>query len=166
MLGDKRWVDLFGAGKTTLAHLPQSPVARRTSDLSGQLSSLLETRILCGGELPLRLAIEEHDQELHGLVLSSPEATEIEVRRQLEPVLPFAEYKLTEINHSVADITQPTGVAMQPEAAKDTQSIQLANLPVEIRTNLYCADGTALFPEMGAAGAALLAWTLVDNLGN
>jgi hypothetical protein len=173
LLGDKRWIDLFGAGKTTLAHLPKSPIARRTSDLSGQLSSLLGTRILCGGELPLRLAIEEHDHELHGLVLSSPEATDTEIRRQLEPVLPFAEYKLTEVNLSVSDIaqpagdaTQPTGVAMQPAAAKDTQSIQLANLPLQIGTNLYCADETALFPGMGATGAALLAWTLVDNLGD
>jgi hypothetical protein len=164
LLGDKRWIDLFSAGKTTLTHLPQSPVARRTSDLSGQLSSLLATRILCGGELPLRLAIEEHDHELHGLVLSSPEATEVEIRRQLEPVLPFAKYKLTEMNSSGTDVTQPTRDVTQP--IRETQSTQLANLPVQIGTNLYCADGAALFPEMGATGAALLAWTLVDNLGN
>lgn len=157
LLGDKRWIDLFSAGKTTLAHLPQAPVARRTSDLSGQLSSLLETRILCGGDLPMRLAIEEDGHELHGLVLSAPEATATEIRQQLEPVLPFAQYQLTEENPSDPAVVQTT---------EDTRSIQLAKLPIRVGSNLYWADRTALFPEMGAAGAALLAWTIAGHLGD
>lgn len=162
LLGDIRWISLFSAGKTTLIQPPQSPVARRTSDLEGQLSSLLETRIICGGDIPMRLAIEKHDHELQGLVLSSPEATdslgttEIDIRQQLEPVLPFVKYRLTEPPPSDTDITWAT---------ESTRTTQLTKLPICIGTNLYCADGTAMFPELGAAGSALLAWTIVENLG-
>jgi len=162
LLGDNRWINLFSAGKTTLAQPLQSPVTRRTSDLRGQLSSLLKTRIICGGGLPMRLAIEEHDHELHGehelqgLVLSAPEATEIGIRQQLEPVLPFAKYRLTEPPLLDTDITWAT------ESARATQ---LTKLPIRIGKNLYCADRTAMFPELGAAGSALLAWTIVENLG-
>jgi hypothetical protein len=35
---------------------------------------------------------------------------------------------------------------------------------LRIGTNLYCADNNALLAEMGAAGAALLGWTLAENL--
>jgi hypothetical protein len=156
LLGDKRWINLFSAGKTTLAQPSQSPVARRTSDLDGQLSSLLETRIICGGELPMRLAIEEHDHELQGLVLSAPEATETGIHQQLEPVLPFAKYRLTEEPSSDTDITKST---------KSARTTQLTKLPIRIGVNLYCVDRTAMFTELGAAGSALLAWTIVENLG-
>ncbi len=157
LLGDKRWIDLFSAGKATLAQPPQAPVARRTSDLHGQLSSLLETRIICGGDLPMRLAIEEHDHELQGLVLSVPAATEVSIRQQLAPVLPFAKYQLTEeVLLTDADITRST---------ESARNMQLSKLPIRIAANLYCADRTAMFPELGAAGSALLAWTIVENLG-
>ncbi len=174
LLGDNRSINLFSAGKTTLAQPLQSPVTRRSSDLRGQLSSLLETRIICGGDLPMRLAIEEHDHELHGehelqgLVLSAPEATETGIHQQLEPVLPFAKYHLSDASPpdlANTQLTEGTRVTDATRAIEGAQPMQLTKLPVHIGTNLYCADRTTMFPEMGAAGAALLAWTLVENLG-
>ena len=41
----------------------------------------------------------------------------------------------------------------------------LVGLPLRAGRNLYWADNTALLPEMGGAGAALLAWTILANLG-
>ncbi len=152
LLGDKRCIDLFKPGKTTLPALPPTAVSRRTSNLRGQISSLLGTRIICGGKLPVRIAIDEQTDELHGIVLSTPDATTTEVRQQLEAVLPFAQYRFTE---------EPAAPAPPTE---DGQPMRLASLPIHIGTNLYCADRTALMPDMGAAGAALLAWTIAENL--
>jgi hypothetical protein len=43
--------------------------------------------------------------------------------------------------------------------------LPLAGLTLRAGRNLYWADHTVLFPEMGGAGAALLAWTILANLG-
>ena len=51
-------------------------------------------------------------------------------------------------------------------SAGDVTSHSLVNLPINLGANLYCADRTILLPEMGASGAAMLAWTLAKNLGN
>ena len=97
-----------------------------------------------------------------GLVLSAPEAIETGIHQQLEPVLPFAKYHLLDVCPPDLANTQLTEGTRATEGA---QPMQLTKLPVHIGTNLYCADRTTMFPEMGAASAALLAWTLVENLG-
>jgi len=155
LLGDTRWIDRFDAGKT--AALPPSPAltTRRTSSLAGQLSPLLAARVICGGERPLRLAIEQDGDQLHGLIESGGVSTEQQLRHQLEQVLPFARYELGEDGARGAQ--QPGPVAAQ-------QPPQLTSLPLRIAANLYCADSSLLLPEMGAAGAALLGWTLAENL--
>ena len=157
LLGDKQWLAKFTSRGTKRLPIPQPPVVCKTSDLTGQLSPLLATRIICGGPLPLRLAIEEHNEELQGLALSTPEATESQIRSQLEPILPFAKYQL-----SVEEPALTTTMVAQ----SDSIPLPLTNLPLRIEKNLYCADRTVLLPEMGAAGAALLGWTLAENLGN
>jgi len=154
LLGDKRWVDIFNTGKVTLPSIPQSPKAFKTTDLTGQLSRLLEKRIICGGPLPLRMAIEQNDNEQQGLVLCTGSADEASIRQQLEPVLPFVKYQVEE--ESQEEVSD-TG---------DAIGHSLVNLPIQMGANLYCADRTILLPEMGAAGAAMLAWTLAKNLGN
>jgi hypothetical protein len=107
--------------------------------------------------MPLRLAIEDKDNQLCGQILSTGEATEKQLRQQLEPALPFADYDLAteEENHS-------------PETKSVTahQQLQLTSLPLRIGSNLYCADSSILLPEMGASGATLLAWTLAENLAS
>lgn len=153
LLGDKRWVNLFKAGDAQLPLPAKAPKAFSTTDLCGQLSPLLEKRVICGGPLPLRIAIEEKDQELQGIVLSNECAAEESIRQQLEQALPFAKYQMQE----------QTSGNTQKERLQNLQS--LANLPIRIGANLYCADRTVLLPEMGAAGAAMLAWTLTKNLG-
>lgn len=156
LLGDKQWLDKFSTVQSDRLPLPEHPVVYRTSDLSGQISPLLATRIICGGKLPLRMAIEEHEEELRGLILCSPEATESLVRTQMEKILPFAKYRLAEETAAPESKKTRAEVQMQP----------LAGLAIKIDKNLYCADRTALLPEMGAAGAALLGWTIAENLGN
>jgi hypothetical protein len=48
----------------------------------------------------------------------------------------------------------------------DNQRQKLTSLPLRIGANLYCADSSTLLPEMGASGAALLGWTLAENLAS
>ena len=155
LLGDTRWVDRFNKGKTTAVPLPQALTRQTTSTLTGQLSPLLAQRVICGGEEPLRLAIEESEEQLRGLILSSGEITEKQLRRQLEPVLPFATYTLT------SEEETPPAQA-RPDTAQQPQ--KLTNLPLKVGSNLFCADSSALLPEMGASGAALLGWTLAEKL--
>jgi hypothetical protein len=155
LLGDQRLAGLFAAGEPVQA--PPSPVraAWQTDNLAGQLSELLGTRVICGGRLPLRMAIEQADEQLHGLVHSTEEATADEIRRQLEPVLPFADYRLDRLGRE----QEPT-----PQV-KHQESMLLSGLPLRAGRNLYWADNTVLLPEMDGAGAALLAWTILANLG-
>lgn len=156
LLGDSRWLDRFHAGKTRPLPQPQASSFCRTSDLTGQLSPLLATRVICGGPLPLRLAIEKQEQQQIGRLRSTAGMTEEQLRRQLEPVLPFARYRVIPDEEPIQTTSIPS-VASTPR--------QLARLPLRLGSNLYCADGTSLLPEMGAAGAALLGWTLARHLG-
>ena len=155
LLGDLRQAGLFAAGESL--KIPSSPVraAWQTDNLAGQLSMLLGTRVICGGRLPLRMAIEQADEQLHGLIHSTENATDDEIRRQLGPVLPFAKYRLDVLGREQV----PT-----PQAERQ-ESIPLASLPLRAAGNLYWADNTVLLPEMDGAGAALLAWTILANLG-
>ena len=154
LLGDLRQAGLFAAGEPLT--IPSSPVraAWQTDNLAGQLSMLLGTRVICGGRLPLRMAIEQADEQLHGLIHSTENATDDEIRRQLGPVLPFAKYRLDVLGREQV----PT-----PQAERQ-KAMPLASLPLRAASNLYWADNTVLLPEMDGAGAALLAWTIVANL--
>jgi hypothetical protein len=156
LLGDKQWIDKFTPLETNRLPLPEPPSVYRTSNLAGQLSPLLARRIICGGERPMRMAIEEHEEELHGLIVSDARSSESLVRLQMEAILPFAKYRFSEDSMPLAAETNDIAdCAVKP----------LTNLPIRIDKNLYCADRTVLLPEMGAAGAALLGWTLAENLG-
>jgi len=156
LLGDKQWIDKFAPLEGRKLSLPDPPSVYRTSNLSGQLSPLLASRVICGGELPMRMAIEEHEEELRGLVVSDARSSESQVRLQMEGILPFAKYSISEDSLPLeAKTNNKTDRAIKP----------LASLPIRIDKNLYCADRTVLLPEMGAAGAALLGWTLAENLG-
>lgn len=104
----------------------------------------------------MRMAIEEHEEELRGLILSNAESTESMVRLQLEKILPFAKYRLSEEALPLE----------QEQTGKEDKPKPLTNLTLRIDKNLYFADRTALLPEMGAAGAALLGWTIAEHLGN
>lgn len=156
LLGDKQILNLFKADKSLQAAEYYSPGTKITTDLRGQLSPLLTTRVICGGDMPLRIAIEEQGDEYIGLVRCPPDAAEADIRRQLERVLPFADYELC------ANESSPAG----PDSKNKVTKTPLAQLPIKLGANLYYADGKALLPEMGAAGAAILAWTLFENLGN
>lgn len=155
LLGDTRWIERINSGKTEPLPLPHVVSKQITSSLSGQLSPLLATRIICGGDFPLRLAIEEREDELFGQILNAGEASELQIRQQLQPALPFAHYTLTHDEESPS-----------PQAASTTADHRqrLNNLPLRIGSNLYCADNSILLSEMGASGAALLGWTLAENL--
>jgi hypothetical protein len=156
LLGDKQCLDKFSPLESKRLPLPEPPAVYRTSDLTGQLSPLLATRVICGGALPMRMAIEEHEEELRGLILSNAESTESMVRLQLEKILPFAKYRLSEEALPLE----------QEQTGKEDKPKPLTNLTLRIDKNLYFADRTALLPEMGAAGAALLGWTIAEHLGN
>jgi len=157
LLGNVRWIERFQAGKTQPLPQPQQVATSHTSDLTGQLSPLLETRIICGGPLPLRLAIDKQDQQQTGRLLGTPGMSEAQLRQQLEPALPFARYSI---------LTDDDSSSGQPPLEGHTRPRKLNDLPLQIGKNLYCADGTALLPELGAAGAALLGWTLAEHLGD
>jgi hypothetical protein len=156
LLGDIRWIDRFAAGKTADLPAPPALTKYRTGSLSGQLSPLLASQVICGGDIPLRLAIEQNKEDhVYGLLASGGATNGQQLRRQLEPVLPFARYELVEDGIQVEE---------HPRQASAQQPQKLANLPLRIGTNLYCADNYGMLPEMGAAGAALLGWTLAENI--
>ena len=155
LLGDVRLLNRFAAATKDQWFTPQELPAYRTSGLSGQLSPLLASRVICGGEIPLRLVIEHVDDQPHGLVLAGGSITEQNLRQQLETALPFARYQMTEL------AGQPG--SFSPGFPGDT-SQGLASLPLRIGGNFYWADSGGLMPELGPAGAALLAWTLAENL--
>ena len=157
LLGDAHQVEHFKPGKTDALPSPHAVVKQTTSTLSGQLSPLLASRVICGGDMPLRLAIEDIENQLCGQILSTGEATEEQLRQQLEPALPFADYDLSTEKENLLPETLPTTAH---------QRLQLASLPLRIGSNLYCADSSILLPEMGASGATLLAWTLAENLAS
>ncbi len=189
LLGDTRWVDRFKPGRVAELARPQGVSKMTTSPLTGQLSPLLASRLICGGEAPLRLAIEEYEAYLNssllnedkisdeqlrdqldhqtrkesekmlcGLVVSSVDRTEEQLREQLEPVLPFAKYELSIIEEDFSSSETPV--------AASTHRNKLAKLPLQLGKNLFCADSSVLLPEMGASGAALLGWTLAENLAD
>jgi hypothetical protein len=155
LLGDTRLIDRFNRDKTKTLSLPQVTRKQTTSSLDGQLSPLLASRIICGGEVPLQLTLEKKENQLCGLLLSTGQATEEQLRQQIEPAIPFAEYELSaeEEQLSHTDKIDPS-----------LEQHRLSSMPLRLGTNLYCADSYSLMPEMGAAGAALLGWTLVENL--
>ena len=157
LLGDARWVGRFKPGKVAELLSSYSLAKRTTSPLTGQLSPLLASRVICGGEMPLRLAIEEDENQLCGHILSAGKPTEAQLREQLEPALPFAKFKLS---------AEEEDLSSQGPAGTLNKQQKLTSLPLRIGTNLYCADSNALLPEMGASGAALLGWTLAENLAN
>ena len=73
--------------------------------------------------------------------------------RSKEPVLPFAKYAM-----------QTTDEDEQQDLPAANIMTKLTDLPLQLGRNLYCADSTALLPGMGAAGAALVGWTLAEHL--
>ncbi|MGK2904994.1 MAG: hypothetical protein ACSLFH_01425 [Desulfuromonadales bacterium] len=155
LLGDARWVDRFKPGKPAALPLAHSPAKQITSPLTGQLSPLLASRVICGGGMPLRLAIEEDETGLSGQFHYTGAATEQQLRQLLEPVLPFVDYALPGDEENISP-------HIKTDSANRQQ--QLARLPLQIGNNLYCADSSILMPELEASGAALLGWTLANHL--
>ncbi|MCM2264335.1 MAG: hypothetical protein NDI73_03990 [Desulfuromonadales bacterium] len=126
-----------------------------TSKIDGQLSALLERRVIVGGPLPVRMAIVSTSKGLIGEVGSSAVADESGVRRQLEPILPFASYSL--------DSRMNNQGPLETENRTDRVSL-VFNCPLQLGNHLWCADETRLLPQLGSGGAALLAWTLAREI--
>lgn len=126
-----------------------------TAPLDGQISPLLEKRVIAGGPLPMRLAILPAAHGTIGDIGTSAASKEADVRRQLEPLLPFAHYRFD---------TQPS--TPEPiEAIDGTITLpSIFKLPVRLGSHLWCADETRLTPHLGSGGAALIAWTLLRQL--
>lgn len=153
ILGDLD-LSLPGHGPLPVQHC--LPPARRfaTSPLDGQISALLEKRVIAGGALPVRMSFTSATGGLIGEVSASPDTDEPGVRCQLEPILPFAQYTLSPLATARRDIGM-TGSAVAPSIFK---------LPLHSGNHLWCADETRLLPQLGNSGAALLAWTLARRI--
>ena len=156
LLGESCLSDLFMEGLHLSPPAPYHSSRWITSDLKGSFSKLLKKRIVCGGETPLKLAIEEQESALLATIKCSPSVNEETIRKQLEPVLPFSNYTLTPCD-PLGDRrpSQYPGVLFK-----------FNSLPIKLGRNLYCADNQVLVPEMGVAGAAVLAWTFSNKLGS
>jgi hypothetical protein len=126
-----------------------------TSPLDGQLSPLLEGRVIVGGRLPLRLLFTTAPAGLSAHLSASVLADEAQIRRQLEPVLPYARYTLQ---------VQTTGRTTVRLANPAATAPSLFKLPLHPGSRLWCLDPAALLPQLGSGGAPLLAWTLLRRL--
>lgn len=155
LIGDTEWFDRFAPGKIEKPPCSTRLTRLMTSNLHGHLSPLLATRIICGGDVPLRLAIEQQGDQLVGQVVSAGESDQAQLRKQLEPVLPFVRYQFSETS---GQIDQQNGKTLL------SRPQQLTRLPLQLAANLYCADNDLLLAEMGSGGAALLGWTLAEKL--
>jgi len=159
----------FQAGQLILGDLAQNlpdhgplpsprafPPARHfvTSNLDGQLSALLEKRVIAGGHLPVRMAIVSTPTGLIGEVGSSAATEENGIRRQLETILPFASYTLGSQANNQESI----------EAGTRLVGSLIFKCPLRLGNHLWCADETCLLPQLGSAGAAMLAWTLARHI--
>jgi len=155
LIGDSRRFARFAPGKLETPPGSSRFIRLMTSDLNGQLSPLLASRIVCGGDVPLRLVIEQEGDRQIGHVECAGEGNKARLREQLEPVLPFARYELSDTS---GQIGQQNGMPVPPRPQP------LTRLPLQIGPNLYCADNNVLLAEMGSGGAALLGWTLAEKL--
>jgi hypothetical protein len=155
LIGDTEWFDRFAPAKVEKPPRSTRLTRLMTSNLKGHLSPLLATRIICGGEVPLRLAIEQEGDRLIGHVTSTGESNQAQLREQLNPVLPFVRYQFSETSGL---LDQQDGRSLLPRPQ------QLTRLPLHLGANLYCADNDLLLAEIGSGGAALLGWTLAEEL--
>jgi hypothetical protein len=147
--------ELPGHGFPAPRHPLTPPQQLLTSPLDGQLSLLLAGRVIAGGRLPLRLVLTTTPVGLIAHISASVLADEAQIRRQLDPVLPFARYTL-----QVQAIGRNTVRLADPA----TTAPSLFRLPLHPGTHLWCADHAGLLPQLGSGGAALLAWTLLRRL--
>ncbi len=140
-----------------LPRCPLTPPQQLVSSaLDGQLSPLLERQVIAGGSLPLRLTIAPAASATVAQISASALADEAGIRRQLEPVLPFADYTLQILaqGRSTIRLADPAAVALPYH-----------KLPLQLGSRLWCVDAARLLPQLGNGGAALLAWTLVREVG-
>jgi len=129
----------------------------RTSNLRGQLSDLLAGQVIIGAATPLRLSICEEGDATIAAISSVERLQPQALQNILEPALPFASFLITATGSQVQ--------SPPPEA--------MARLPIPgglppvlpLGRNVFCADSSLLFPGMGPAVGALLAWTLLNRLG-
>jgi hypothetical protein len=133
---------------------PERPTVNsfQATGLDGQISPLLEKQIIVGGDSPLRLALDEHGA---GTVSAFGHVSEQSLKRQLEPVLPFAAFELK----------PRTGFDRSPPGDRAEQTTRLFLPPVKLGGNVLSADSSSLMPALGPPGAALLGWTLANRLG-
>jgi len=154
VLGDLD-LELPGRG-FPLPHQPLTPPQHLvTSPLDGQLSPLLAERVIAGGPLPMRLALVPAARGMVAHISASVIADEMQMRRQLEPVLPFARYTLAHQHHGRSSVRL---------ADPSSTALPLGQVPFRLGSHLWCADESRLLPQLGSGGAALLAWTLVRQL--
>lgn len=126
-----------------------------TSALDGQLSALLAKKVIAGGHLPMRMAIVPTTAGVIEDIGSIARGEENDVRRQLEPILPFARYTLDPMANS-QKLIETAEVTVSP--------LSIFKLPLRLGSHLWCADETRLVPHLGCGGAALVAWTLLRHL--
>jgi hypothetical protein len=103
----------------------------------------------------MRMAITATATGLTGQISTNSEADAAQVRRQFEPVLPFARYTLDGHAHDRSHLGPGSATALP---------LPLFKLPLRLGSHLWCADETRLLPHLGLGGAALLAWTLVRHI--
>jgi len=154
VLGDARWQHLFAAANPINCDRPMATTGLQTSALDGQLSPLLERQVIPGGPIPMRVSLETQGQGLYGRVVAAGHRSTKEVRSQLERILPFAKYEL--------DVEAQAAPPVTTNSSQPGRS--LFSLPLRLGSNLLAADDQALLPELGAAGAALLGWTIASQL--
>lgn len=134
---------------------PAPPAAFQSSSLQGQLSPLLAQRVIIGGTLPLRLTINASTADVTARVSCAGNPPETEILKQLSPVFPFARYRL-EQEAAYRDA--------RPGTEAESMLPDLFSLPLSLGRHLLCADETALLPQLGPPGAALLAWSIASRL--
>lgn len=153
ILGDLG-LSLPGHGPLPVQQCCAPPGHFTTTPLDGQISALLESQVIVGGSLPVRMSLISTPGGLVGTIGSGPGSAAENVSSQLQPFLPFARYTLRGTMIASPDSGRP-GATTPPALFK---------LPLQLGNHLWCADDTRLLPHLGNGGAALLAWTLARRI--
>lgn len=130
----------------------------KTSDLQGQLSDLLADQVILGSTTPLRFSTFKDKDATIAAISSAAHFQTKDLKRILEPALPFANFQITTAEKEVGSPLEKTGGKMGQGP--------LVSASLRFSRNVFCADNSLLFPGMGPAGSALLGWTLVNRLGS
>ena len=150
-------------GREPLPHLPldlplpeqKAGSVYETTPLKGATSPLLASRIILGGDPPLRLAFRTRENKRICTVEVCPGSappSEDQIHRRLKEIIPFGDFKL----HRLGD-KRPAAISEQRKRLFFSGS-----RPLPLGGNLLLGDAASALPTLGMTGAPMVGFTCAN----